>query len=69
MLTAAHLQVFESVARNHPRFREYLASELEQKSQFLIQVTDGEQFRVAQGHARCLQTLIKNLDDAAKARR
>lgn len=69
MLNAAQLQVFESVARNHPRFREYLASELEQKSQFLIQVTDGEQFRVAQGHARCLQTLIKNLDDAAKARR
>ncbi len=69
MLTAEQLQVFESVARNHPRFREYLASELEQKSQFLIQVTDGEQFRVAQGHARCLQTLIKNLDDAAKARR
>ena len=69
MLPAEQLQVFESVARNHPRFREYLASELEQKSQFLIQVTDGEQFRVAQGHARCLQTLIKNLDDAAKARR
>ena len=69
MLTAEQLQVFESVARNHPRFREYLASELEQKSQFLIQVTDGEQFRVAQGYARCLQTLIKNLDDAAKARR
>lgn len=69
MLTAEQLQVFESVAHNHPRFREYLASELEQKSQFLIQVTDGEQFRVAQGHARCLQTLIKNLDDAAKARR
>lgn len=69
MLTAEQLQVFESVARNHPRFREYLASELEQKSQFLIQVTDGEQFRVAQGHARCLQTLIKNLDDAVKARR
>mgnify|MGYP003436431668 FL=1 len=69
MLTAEQLQVFESVARNHPRFREYLASELEQKSQFLIQVTDGEQFRVAQGHARCLQTLIKNLDDASKARR
>ena len=69
MLNAAQLQVFESVARNHPMFREYLASELEQKSQFLIQVTDGEQFRVAQGHARCLQTLIKNLDDAAKARR
>lgn len=69
MLTAEQLQVFESVARNHPKFREYLASELEQKSQFLIQVTDGEQFRVAQGHARCLQTLIKNLDDAIKARR
>ena len=69
MLTAEQLQVFESVARNHPRFREYLASELEQKSQFLVQVTDGEQFRVAQGHARCLQTLIKNLDDAVKARR
>ena len=69
MLTAEQLQVFESVARNHPRFREYLVSELEQKSQFLIQVTDGEQFRVAQGHARCLQTLIKNLDDAVKARR
>lgn len=69
MLTAEQLQVFESVARNHPKFREYLASELEQKSQFLIHVTDGEQFRVAQGHARCLQTLIKNLDDAAKARR
>lgn len=69
MLTAEQLQVFESVARNHPKFREYLASELEQKSQFLIQVTDGEQFRVAQGHARCLQTLIKNLDDAVKARR
>lgn len=69
MLTAEQLQVFESVARNHPRFREYLASELEQKSQFLIQVTDGEQFRVAQGHARCLQTIIKNLDDAVKARR
>lgn len=69
MLTAEQLQVFESVARNHPKFREYLASELEQKSQFLIQVTDGEQFRAAQGHARCLQTLIKNLDDAVKARR
>lgn len=69
MLTPEQLQVFESVARNHPKFREYLMAELEQKSQFLIHAIDGEQFRVVQGHARCLQSLIKNLDDAVKARR
>jgi len=69
MLTNEQLQIFESVARNHPKFREFLVAELEQKSQFLIQALDGEQFRVAQGHARCLQSLIKNLDDAIKVRR
>lgn len=69
MLTNEQLQMFESVARNHPKFREFLVAELEQKSQFLIQALDGEQFRVAQGHARCLQSLIKNLDDAIKVRR
>lgn len=69
MLTNEQLQIFESVARNHPKFREFLAAELEQKSQFLIQALDGEQFRVTQGHARCLQSLIKNLDDAIKVRR
>lgn len=68
MLKPEQLQVFESVARSHPKFREFLLAELETKSQSLIHLSDVEQLRIAQGYARCLQSLIKNMDDAIKLR-
>lgn len=56
------LQVFESVARNHPALRDYLQRNLDEQVERLIQIADGEQLRVTQGHARCLQNLIELLD-------
>ncbi len=65
MLTSNEVQLFESVARNHPRFREWLASELKQKITVLINVVDTEQLKRAQGHAQCLQGIIDKLDSSA----
>ena len=62
MLTSQQLQMFESIARDHPKFRLWLEDELTKKYEVLVKVIDGEQMRRAQGHAQCLQTLIEQLD-------
>lgn len=69
MLTNKDMQTFEAVARSQPRFREFLVSELERQTEVLIVQNDIEKLRIAQGYARCLQSLIGNLDDALKPRR
>ena len=64
MLSNKDLQLFESIARNHPRFREWLSAELEQRIKVLINVTDVDQLRRAQGYAQCLMAMVGHLDDA-----
>lgn len=64
MISNKDLQLFESIARNNPRFREWLSSELEQRIKVLINVTDTDQLRRAQGYAQCLMSLIGHLDDS-----
>lgn len=62
MLTNQEVLMFESIAREHPKFREWLDTELAKKYEVLVKVVDGEQLRRAQGYAQCLQTLIDQLD-------
>ena len=64
MLTNKDMQTFESVARNTPRLREWLLSELAAKHEMLVKMNDVEQLRRTQGYAQCLQTIIENLDAA-----
>jgi len=69
VLTNKDMQLFESVARNHPRLREWLVTELASKHEVLVKMADMEQLRRTQGYAQCLQTLIENLDAATKSPR
>ena len=58
------LQLFEMVASGHPRFKEWLQAELDQKIEVLMKVVDVEQLRRAQGYAQSLQNIITKLDEA-----
>jgi len=69
VLTNRDLQTLESVARNHPQLREFLQSELTDRSLALIAMVDEAQLRRAQGYAQCLQTLINRLDEAVNPTR
>lgn len=62
MLTNQTTMMFESIARDHPRFREWLEERLAKQMEILVMGLDMEQVRKAQGHAQCLQTIIQNLD-------
>ncbi len=64
VLTSKDMAMFESVARNHPRLREWLVSELGACKDKLVTLVDIEQVRRTQGYAVCLQTVIGNLDAA-----
>ena len=64
MLTNKQVQMFESVARNHPQLREYLSAEFERNVQVLVKHNDDAQLRRAQGYAQCLQSLIAHIDGA-----
>lgn len=61
-LSAADLQLFESIARNQPRFRPWLVDQLNKQHEILVKAVDESQMRRAQGNAQCLQQLISNLD-------
>jgi len=65
VLTNKDLQTFEQIARNTPRFKEWLQAELRTKHDVLVKMNDVEQLRRTQGYAQCLQTLIENLDAAS----
>lgn len=69
MLANKDMQLFESVARGNPRFREWLVSELSAKHDVLVKMNDVEQLRRTQGYAQCLQTMIENLDVATSSPR
>jgi hypothetical protein len=56
--------LFESLATNQPRLREYLQAQLDEQFKVLTSVNDTEQLRRAQGKAQSLQNLIGMLDGA-----
>ena len=62
MLTSKDLQLFESIARNNPQFREWLQRELNETTKVMINMVDEGQMRRAQGAAITLQKLIEALD-------
>lgn len=62
MLSAQELNLFEAISRNHPRFREWLLSEVSKQGEILVQANEDMQIRRAQGYALCLKQIIKNLD-------
>lgn len=64
MLTNIRKQVIDSVARSQPKLREVLSADLEQTIKVLVNMTDAEQLRRAQGRAQYLQTLIAEFDAA-----
>lgn len=55
-------QLFESLARNSPRLRQWLAAELVKQQEILVQAVDDLQMRRAQGNALRLQQMIDLLD-------
>lgn len=62
MLSSDELNMFESVAKNHPKFRAWVEKELSAQIEILVQVHDADKLKRAQGHACCLKTLIGHLE-------
>ncbi len=62
MLSPQELQLFESIARNQPRFREWLTAQMGKQYAILVLGIEDMQMRRAQGYAQCLQQIIENLD-------
>jgi hypothetical protein len=58
------LQLFERLVRNEPALKEWLQNQLVKQIDLLVMQNDEAQLRKAQGHAYCLQSLIRQLDDA-----
>ena len=54
--------MFESVAKNHPKLRAWIEKELSTQIEVLIQNPDVDKVKQAQGHARCLKTILGHLD-------
>jgi hypothetical protein len=62
MLSPQELQLFESIARNQPRFKEWLTVQMGKQYAILVMGIEETQIRRAQGYAACLQQIIDNLD-------
>jgi hypothetical protein len=62
MLSTTELNMFESIARNQPRLREWLVKELGKQTDILVQAVEETQIRRAQGYAQGLKQIIANLD-------
>lgn len=62
MLSPADLQMYESIARHVPKYRQHLQMELEKQTEILVQAVEESQIRRAQGYAACLKHIIGNLD-------
>lgn len=60
------LELFEYLSR-HKKFREWLDSKLTSEVDALIQLTDVDQLRKAQGRAGLLQQMVKLLEAAPGA--
>jgi len=55
-------QLFESLARNHPRLRVWLVDQIDKQHQILVKAVDDLHIRRAQGNVAALQQIIDNLD-------
>ena len=62
MLSPDELNTFESVAKNHPKFRAWVEKELSAQIEILVQNHDVDKLKRAQGHASCLKAIIGHLD-------
>ena len=67
-LSPQELQLFESMARNQPRFREWCVKEMGKQYAILVMSVEDMQMRRAQGYAQCLQQLIDALDATLTSR-
>lgn len=59
-------QLFEGVARSHPRLLEWLKDRLEAEKAMLVDVVDHEQFKRIQGRAQFCRELLRRLEDSLK---
>lgn len=62
MLSSDELNMFESVAKNNPKFRAWVEKELSAQIEILIQNHDVDKLKRAQGHASCLKSIIGHLE-------
>ena len=62
MLSSDELNMFESVAKNHPKLRTWIEKELSAQIEILVQNHDVDKLKRAQGHASCLKTIIGHLE-------
>lgn len=62
MLSPQELQLFESIARNQPKFKLWLQGQVDKQHEILSKAIDEMQMRRAQGSVQTLQQIIENLD-------
>ncbi len=67
-LSPPERQTFESIARNVPRFREWLVIQIGKQHEILAKAVEDVQIRRAQGNVAALQQIIDNLDATLTSR-
>jgi hypothetical protein len=68
MLSPQERQLFESIARNQPRFREWLNAQKDKQLGILVAAVEERQIRQAQGNVAALNAIIENLDASLTSR-
>lgn len=66
MVKAEELELFEFLSRQH-KLREWINDKLAEDTKVLIQSTDLDQLRKAQGRAQCWQSMLVLMDKAPAA--
>lgn len=67
MTKVQEVQLLATVARQNPRFLEWLKNRLDAEKSALVTVADNEQFKRLQGRAQFCAELVKLLESAAQS--
>lgn len=67
MANSVKQESLKLVAAHCPGYVDHLKAELADKIQSLINLSDMEQLRKAQGYAQCLQNLLNEIEKARRA--